>query len=202
MEAEAKLLKLSERGSSVASKSALRRIRSIKSSTKNSGIGAVPHISFSVNQNSKEFYDGGATVSGQTETKQRPKYENKHSGVLHEFYSRSTSVNLGVAKPVSTEKSYEVEDEFIQSLHNDQITRLLQKPNIKVDNNCYKIPVPTKTNVINVLPGNFYFFITKQKEPRVVLNGASYYKGFLLNNAVYPGINLLSGLEKILTRFR
>ena len=38
-----------------------------------------------------------------------PKYKNKHSGVLHEFYSRSTSVNLGAAKPVSTEKSNEEE---------------------------------------------------------------------------------------------
>ena len=36
-----------------------------------------------------------------------PKYKNKHSGVLHEFYSRSTSVNLGATKPVSTEKSNE-----------------------------------------------------------------------------------------------
>ena len=34
-----------------------------------------------------------------------PKYKNKHSGVLHEFYSRSTSINLGAAKSVSTKKS-------------------------------------------------------------------------------------------------
>ena len=50
LEAELKLLKLSERCSSVASKSALRRVRSIKGSNKGSGIGAVPHISFSVNR--------------------------------------------------------------------------------------------------------------------------------------------------------
>ena len=112
---------------------------------------ALSLISFSVNQNSKEFYDGGVTASGQTETKQRPKYENKHSGVLHEFYSRSTSVNLGAVKPVSTKESYEVKDELIQPSHNDQITRLLQELNIKADDNCYEIPVPMKTNVINVL---------------------------------------------------
>ena len=38
-----------------------------------------------------------------------PKYKNKHSGVLHQFYSRSTSVNVGAAKPVRTEKSNEEE---------------------------------------------------------------------------------------------
>ena len=38
-----------------------------------------------------------------------PKYKNKHSGALHEFYSSSTSVNLGAAKPVSTNKCNEEE---------------------------------------------------------------------------------------------
>ena len=136
-----------------------------------------------------------------TETKQRPKCKNKHSVVLHEFYSRSTSVNLGAAKPVSTERSYEVEDELIQPSHNGQITRLLVEPNIKVIDNRYEIPVPMKKDVINVLPGNFYFFITKQKEPRVVFNDAAFYKRFSLNDAFYPGINLLSGLMEILTCF-
>ena len=62
LEAELKLLKLSECGSSVASKSTLRRVRSIKGSNKGSTIGTVPHISFSGNQNSREFYDGGVTT--------------------------------------------------------------------------------------------------------------------------------------------
>ena len=62
LEAELKLLELSEHGSSVASKSALRRVCSIKGSNKGSAIGAIPHISFSVNQNSHEFYDGGVTA--------------------------------------------------------------------------------------------------------------------------------------------
>ena len=61
LEAELKLLELSERGSSVASKSALR-VRSIKGSNKGSAIGAVPHISFSVNRDSREFYDGVVTA--------------------------------------------------------------------------------------------------------------------------------------------
>ena len=202
LEAEAKLLKLSERGPSLASKSALRRIRSIKGSTKGSVIGAVPQISFSVNQSDKEFYDGGVIASRQTERKQRPKYENRHSGVLHEFHSGSTSVNLGAAKPVSTEKSNEKEDELIEPSRNDRITRLLQESNIKVDDNCYEIPVPIKTDVSNVLSSKFYFFITKQKKPRVVSNGAASYKGFSLNDAFYPGITLLSGLVENLTRFR
>ena len=62
LKAELKLLELSERGSSVASESALRRVRLIKGSTKGSAIGAVPHISFSVNRKSREFYDGGVTA--------------------------------------------------------------------------------------------------------------------------------------------
>ena len=69
MKAEFKLLELSERSSSVASKSTLRRVRSIKDSNKGSGIGAVPRIFFSVNQNSQEFYDGGVTELGSTEAK-------------------------------------------------------------------------------------------------------------------------------------
>ena len=103
---------------------------------------------------------------------------------------------------MSTERSYEVEDELIQLSHNDQIIRLLVVPNIKVIDNCYKIPVLMKKDVINVLPGNFYFFLTKQKKPRVVFNGATSYEGFSLNDAVYPGINLLSRLVEILTCFR
>ena len=59
LEAELKLLELSERGSSVASKSVLRRVRSVKGSNKGSAIGAVPYISFSVNRNSRKFYDIG-----------------------------------------------------------------------------------------------------------------------------------------------
>ena len=62
LEAELKLLGLFKRGSSVASKSALRRVRSIKGSNKGSAIGVFPHISFSVNRNSREFYDGGVTA--------------------------------------------------------------------------------------------------------------------------------------------
>ena len=230
LKAELKLLELSKCGSSVASKSALRKVHSIKGSNKGSVINAVPHISFSMNHNSLEFYDGGVTAldvrpkvlipfssenwkyqetkphstfeQDQSETKQRPKCKNKHSVVLYEFYSRSTLINLGAAKTVSTKRSYEVEDELIQLLHNDQITCLLVEPNIEVIDNCYEILVSMKKDVINVLPCNFYFFITKQKEPRVVFNSAISYKGFSLNNVVYPGINLLSGLVEILTRFR
>ena len=62
LKAELKLLELSECGSSVASKSALRRVRSIKGLNKSSTIGTVPHISFSLNHNSREFYDDGVTA--------------------------------------------------------------------------------------------------------------------------------------------
>ena len=173
----------------MASKSASRKIRSIKDLNESSAIGIVPHISFSVNRNSQKFYNGGVTAldvrpevsipfssanwkyqetkphlifeQDQAETKQRPKCKNKYSVVLHEFCSRSTSVNRGTAKPVSTERSYEVEDELIQPSHNDQITRMLVEPNIKVINNRYKIPVPMKKDVIKVLPNNFNYALER-----------------------------------------
>ena len=46
------------------------------------------------------------------------------------------------------------------------------------------------------------FFVTKQKKPRVKFDGAALYKRFWLNDAVYPGINLLNELVEVLTRFR
>ena len=55
-----------------------------------------------------------------------------------------------------------------------------------------------KKNSCRYLPS----FLTKQKKPRVVFDGYAWYKGFLLNDAVYPGINLLNGLVEVLTRFR
>ena len=55
-------MELFERGSSVSSKSALKRVCSIKDSNKGSAIGAIPHISFSVNRSSWEFYDSGVAA--------------------------------------------------------------------------------------------------------------------------------------------
>ena len=57
LEPEVKLHELSECGSSVSSKSALKRVRSIKGWIKGSTIGTVPHISFSVNRGNREFYE-------------------------------------------------------------------------------------------------------------------------------------------------
>ena len=46
------------------------------------------------------------------------------------------------------------------------------------------------------------FFVTKQAKSIVVFDGAATYKGVSLNDAVYPGENLLNGLVDVLTRFR
>ena len=46
------------------------------------------------------------------------------------------------------------------------------------------------------------FFVTKQKKPRAVFDGAASNKAFSLNDAAYPGINLLNELVEVLTRFR
>ena len=42
------------------------------------------------------------------------------------------------------------------------------------------------------------FFVTKQEKPRVVFDGAATFDGTALNDAVFPGINLLNnGLVKV-----
>ena len=46
------------------------------------------------------------------------------------------------------------------------------------------------------------YFVTKQKKPRVVYDGAALHKGMCLNQAVLGGTNLLNNLVEVLTRFR
>ena len=46
------------------------------------------------------------------------------------------------------------------------------------------------------------FFVTKQKKPRVVHDGATSNKSTLLNQAVSAGTNFLNNLVEVLTRFR
>ena len=45
------------------------------------------------------------------------------------------------------------------------------------------------------------FVVTKQEKPRVVLDRPTTFDGTALNDAVFPGINLLNGLVEVLTRF-
>ena len=51
--------------------------------------------------------------------------------------------------------NYEVEDESIQLLKNDEITCLLVEPTIKVVDNHYKILIPMKKDVIDIFPNTF-----------------------------------------------
>ena len=45
------------------------------------------------------------------------------------------------------------------------------------------------------------FFVTKQEKSRVVFDGAATFYGTALNDAVFPGINLLNGLIEVSTLF-
>ena len=46
------------------------------------------------------------------------------------------------------------------------------------------------------------FFVSKQDKPRVVFDGAATFQGLSLNDAVFPGVNLLNGLVGVPNRFR
>ena len=52
-------------------------------------------------------------------------------------------------------RDHELDDEIVQPSQNDQLTRQLVKPHIKIFNERYKIPVSLKTDVISTLPNNF-----------------------------------------------
>ena len=46
------------------------------------------------------------------------------------------------------------------------------------------------------------FFVSKQDKPRVVFDGSAAFQGLSLNDAVFPGVNLLNDLVGVLNRFR
>ena len=52
-------------------------------------------------------------------------------------------------------RDHELDDETAQPSQNDQLTRQLVEPHIKVVNDGYEIPVPLKTYVVSTLPNNF-----------------------------------------------
>ena len=74
-----------------------------------------------------------------------------------------TSCNANECEPLKLEitslkeklRHHELDDETVQSSQNDELTRQLVKPHIKVVNQRYEIPVPLKTDVVSTLPNNF-----------------------------------------------
>ena len=70
----------------------------------------------------------------------RPKYKNKHSGALHEFYNKSASVNLGAVKPVNTDKFDE------KKINTEDVVRKMM-----LNNNNNLVLVHTRTNAVKVI---------------------------------------------------
>ena len=52
-------------------------------------------------------------------------------------------------------RNYELDDEIVQPSQNDELTRQLVEPHIKVVNERYEIPVPLKTDVVSSWSNNF-----------------------------------------------
>ena len=77
-----------------------------------------------------------------------PKYKSKHSGAVHKFYSGSTSVNLGAAKPASTDNCYEEET----NTENVVVRKII--PN---NNNNLVLLCTNAVKVINPSSGRFAF---------------------------------------------
>ena len=86
---------------------------------------------------------------------------------------------------MSTEKSYEVDDELIQPSRNDKIARMLVEPNIKLVNNSYKIPVPMKKDL---LP--FLFFCVFETSPFVLISKGPLFWRINFLNHTYIRIEL------------
>ena len=57
--------------------------------------------------------------------------------------------------------NFEIEDKLIQLSKNNEITRMLVEPKIKIVDNRYEIPVPMKKDVIAVLPYNFNYALER-----------------------------------------
>ena len=63
-------------------------------------------------------------------------------------------------------RNYELDDEIVQPSQNDELTRQLVEPHIKVVNERYEIPVPLKTDVVSSLPNNLTGALERTKSLR------------------------------------
>ena len=63
-------------------------------------------------------------------------------------------------------RNYELDDEIVQPSQNDELTRQLVEPHIKVVNERYKIPVPLKTDIVSTLPNNLTGALERTKSLR------------------------------------
>ena len=63
-------------------------------------------------------------------------------------------------------RDHELDDEIVQPSQNDELTRQLVKPNIKVVNERYEIPVSSKTDVVSTLPNNLTGALERTKSLR------------------------------------
>ena len=63
-------------------------------------------------------------------------------------------------------RDYELDDEIVQPSQNDELTRQLVGPHIKVVSERHKIPVPLKAHVVSTLPNNLTGALERAKSLR------------------------------------
>ena len=63
-------------------------------------------------------------------------------------------------------RDYELDHEIVQSSQNDELTRKLVEPHIKIANERYETPVPLKTDVVSTLPNNLTGALERTKSLR------------------------------------
>ena len=123
--------------------------------------------------------------------------------VVNNRYEIPVPLKVDVVEALPNNYAYTLDRNFLlrkSALKNNCVKKTVIETFYKIISNEWLVPVDSNPSrkPCWYLP----FFVTKQAKSRVVFNGAATYKGVSLNDAVYPGENLLNGLVDVLTRFR
>ena len=123
--------------------------------------------------------------------------------VVNNCYEIPVPLKVDVVKALPNNYAYALDCNFLlrkSALKNNSVKKTLIDTFHEIISNEWLVPIDSNPSCkpCCYLP----FFVTKQAKSRVVFDGAATYKGVSLNDAVYPGENLLNGLVDVLTRFR
>ena len=122
--------------------------------------------------------------------------------VVNNRYKIPVPLKVDVVKALPNNYANALDHNFLlqkSALKNNSVKKTLIDTFHEIISNEWLVPVDSNPlcKPCYYLP----FFVTKQAKSRVVFNGTVTYKGVLLNDAVYPGENLLNGLVDVLTCF-
>ena len=123
--------------------------------------------------------------------------------VMNNRYEIPVPLKVDVVKALPNNYANALDSNFLlqkSALKNNSVKKTLIDTFHEIISNEWLVPVDS--NPLCKPCWYLPFFVTKQAKSRVVFDGAATYKGVSLNDAVYPGENLLNGLVDVLTRFR